>query len=121
LTSADNFYAGRTRDISVGGLFVDLSAGSPALDIGAELTVRLQLLDTEHRIHAEVAWTLNDDGGAIVGIGVQFRDLTADTRRAIENFMAIRPPIEFHETGAADDSTDRDNHNGDSGSPSPAD
>ena len=72
LASSDNFYAGRARDISLGGLFIDLEgrAGvSSGFAMGSKLTVRLRLFDVEHTIPAEVVWDLANVSGGTVGIG----------------------------------------------------
>ena len=92
LTSGDNFFAGRAKDLSVGGLFLECDAG---LLLGADVTVRLSLLDETFQIPCEVIWTLSGDDGQISGIGVRFLSLTARERRCIETFMQKRSPISF--------------------------
>ena len=92
MTSESNFYAGRTRDISSGGLFID---GNLGLAPGAEVTVRLHL--GEHRVQCktEVAWVLTGDDGETIGVGLRFLSLGAEVRTAIESFMATRSPFPF--------------------------
>jgi uncharacterized protein (TIGR02266 family) len=92
VTSENNFYAGRTRDISAGGLFIE---GDLGLAPGTELGIRLHL--GEHRVQCttEVAWELTDDAGKTVGVGVRFVRLSAEARRHIEDFMRTRSPLPF--------------------------
>lgn len=91
VTSESNFYAGRTRDISTGGLFIE---GDLRLAPGTELTVRLHL--GEHRLvcKTEVAWALADEERTI-GVGVRFLSLDANARAAVDEFMATRSPVDF--------------------------
>jgi uncharacterized protein (TIGR02266 family) len=91
-TSENNFYAGRTRDISAGGLFIE---GDLGLEPGAELALRLHL--GEHRVQCqtEVAWVLAGDDGRVTGVGVRFTRLSAEARRHIQDFMRTRSPVPF--------------------------
>ena len=95
LQSNDNFYAGQTRDISLGGIFVSTDRG---LEIGAALEVALHLLGRSHHIAAEVVWIMDDESGRTVGAGLRFIDMSAETREAIEQFMEFRPPLAFEMT-----------------------
>lgn len=92
LVSRDNLYAGRARDISSGGLFIETSA---AIDVGVEIGVRLRLLDETFAFTSEVVWALGDRAGRPVGVGVRFLHLSARLRDAIAAFMARRAPITF--------------------------
>ena len=90
--SEHNFYAGSTRDISQGGLFINTDQD---LQVGSELTVRMKLLDQQFVIPCEVVWALQDEGGRNVGVGVRFLKLSRARRKAIEEFMAQRGPLDF--------------------------
>ena len=90
--SAHNFYGGKTRDISTGGLFIDTGAGLP---VGTIVSVDLRFLKTKARVEAEVMWSLLDDKGESVGLGVRFLRLPDEIRQRIETFMGLRPAIDF--------------------------
>ena len=89
LTSGHNFYSAKTRDLSVGGLFIDMPT---ALPIGTQLTVDLKFLKSHVRIECEVMWALTE-GDQPAGIGVRFVDLRPEARKSIEAFMILRKPL----------------------------
>lgn len=90
--STHNFYSGRTRDISAGGLFIETDVPLP---VGTRITVDLQLLKTKVRADSEVVWVLMDDNGQTVGMGVRFVSLPAAVRERIETFMGLRQAMLF--------------------------
>jgi uncharacterized protein (TIGR02266 family) len=92
LTSEDNFYAGRTRDLSLGGLYVETNA---VLPLGSRLAVRVKIRGKAYSVDAEVVWTMLPDGDATGGLGLRFLHLPVDARRAIQGFIALRPPLAF--------------------------
>jgi uncharacterized protein (TIGR02266 family) len=92
LTSDDNFYVGRTRDVSIGGLYVETHASLP---LGSKLAVRVKIRGKAFSVDAEVVWSLLPEGDAAGGLGLRFLELPTDARRAIEGFMAVRPPLSF--------------------------
>ena len=57
-STAHNFFAGRTRDISIGGLFIESHV---AMDPGTPITVKLTLGRNTYQLDCTVAWVL--DGG----------------------------------------------------------
>jgi uncharacterized protein (TIGR02266 family) len=89
--SENNFYSAKTRDISVGGLFVESDVGLP---IGTRLRIDLKFLKMKLHVEAEVAWALADDQKS-VGMGLRFVDLPASAKKHIESFMALRAPMDF--------------------------
>jgi uncharacterized protein (TIGR02266 family) len=91
-SSGSNFYTGRTRDISVGGLFIETAVGLP---VGSEIAVRLRISGREFSVHGEVTWALLDLSGTQTGVGVRFLDLDAEARATIDDFMKERPPMDF--------------------------
>jgi len=97
--SASNFYAGRTRDLSLGGLFVETDVGLP---IGVEIEVKLKLPKGAFALSGEVVWSLSDRAMGTVGIGVRFLELSSGAKRAINEFMEIRSPVAF-ETAEMDE------------------
>ena len=90
--SENNFYSARTRDISVGGLFIECDV---ALPIGTRLRVDLRFLQKQLRADAEVTWILLGEGGHAVGMGVRFLDLPPAAIKSVEGFMALRAPMDF--------------------------
>jgi uncharacterized protein (TIGR02266 family) len=102
--SEHNFYAARTHDISVGGLFIETDVGLP---IGSRLTVELKFMKKQLRVEAEVMWVLVGDKQQTVGAGVRFVDLTAAAKKSIEAFMAIRKPMSFEMLSAEEEEPER--------------
>ena len=90
-TSGNNFFSGRTRTISEGGLFLETRA---QLDVGDPLCVNLHLMKQSFAVRCQVAWVLGD-GTSVVGLGLCFSNLTAPAKRAIEAFMVLRDPLSF--------------------------
>ena len=90
ISSGTNFYTGRTRDISLGGLFVETTA---SVAVGMPLTIRLDLLGKPSEIPAEVVWVMLDVAGSPAGAGVRFRELTQELRARVEAFMVFRDPM----------------------------
>jgi uncharacterized protein (TIGR02266 family) len=90
-SSDDNFYAGATRDISLGGLFL---VSEVAMPIGTELTVLLKLPSRALSLRAEVVWTVAE-GKKTTGLGLRFVQLPTGAKNEIEAFMQQRAPIGF--------------------------
>lgn len=94
VSTATNFYVGRTRDLSAGGLFVE---SSERLEPGTEVQLKLRVSGKPLVLDCVVRWGLADEAGAPVGFGVEFVELPAFARRAIEGFMSARDPMDFEE------------------------
>jgi uncharacterized protein (TIGR02266 family) len=100
-----NFFGGRTRDISIGGLFIETDV---ALDIGVEVAVNLWLGGTRYELASEVMWALTDAAGTR-GIGVRFVRIPDKALRAIAAFIDERSPglavddVELEPEGEAPD------------------
>ena len=71
-----------TRDISVGGMFLNDRDPFPARSI-VQLSFRLDPGGAQMTCRGEVAYAIKG-----VGMGVMFRDLPEDVRAAIEQFVA---------------------------------
>jgi uncharacterized protein (TIGR02266 family) len=99
--SENNFYSARTRDISVGGLFIECDI---ALPIGTRLRVDLKFLQKQLHAEVEVTWVLLAEGGQPAGMGVRFVDLPAAATKNIEAFMALRAPMDFRMLESDDES-----------------
>jgi uncharacterized protein (TIGR02266 family) len=89
ITSEHNFYVGRTRDISAGGLFIETPIG---IDIGSLVDVDLSLDGERFSLRSEVMWALTGPGNQTVGVGVRFTDLNDRAKAAIDAFMNKRAP-----------------------------
>jgi len=99
--SENNFYSARTRDISVGGLFIDCDV---ALPIGTRLRVDLKFLKQRLQAEAEVSWVLLGDDDVALGMGVRFVELPEAATRNIEEFMTVRAPMDFRMLESDDES-----------------
>mgnify|MGYP000995209436 CR=1 FL=1 len=98
--TAHNFYAGRTRDISMGGLFIESPVG---LEVGTEVTVSLALGKRRFNLPCKVAWVLGKPAGGTAGFGVEFEALSASVKKVIEAFMKKRAPMDFDVLDDADE------------------
>jgi hypothetical protein len=97
--SGANFFAGRSRDLSRGGLFIAVDPGGPppavALEPGAEVVVCVRIEGELFRVGCEVVWCVLDDDDRVSGAGVRFLEVSAPFALAIDGFMRRRAPIEF--------------------------
>jgi Tfp pilus assembly protein PilZ len=89
--SGSNFYSGKTRDVSLGGVFIETNF---ALEIGTKIQLDLKFLDRRAKVDAEVAWQLVEHGH-VVGVGVHYLHVSAAAEKSIAAFMALRKPIAF--------------------------
>ncbi len=92
VSSSSNFFVGKARDLSMGGLFVETPVPVP---IGTSVSLDLVLDGKKHVLVAEVVWALDASDGTTVGVGVRFAELPSHTRRAILAFVERRAPVEF--------------------------
>lgn len=93
--SDSNFYAGFSRDVSEGGIFV---ATYDLLPIGTSVEVEFSLPGGHDiRCGGEVRWVKDpvDNERVKPGMGIQFTDLAEEALEAIKEFVASREPI-FH-------------------------
>lgn len=98
--SGTNFFAGATRDLSLGGIFLETQVSVPP---GELVHVDLLLEGKHHSLPCEVVWELRDAAGQTVGFGARFLGLQTRTRHAIARFMKARAPIEYEELEVAPD------------------
>jgi uncharacterized protein (TIGR02266 family) len=91
-SSENNFYAGKARDISTGGLFFETTA---ALEVGTRIWIRFALLGDAFAVTAKVCWVQADRVGRPRGAGVRFLHVPEPMREAIAAFMVCRAPIQF--------------------------
>ena len=92
VTTENNFYAGKTRDLSMGGIFIEMPI-TP--EVGTEIALKLALGKRRFDIVARCAWILTGPGGAPVGFGAEFTKLSPALTKAIETFMQKRDPMVF--------------------------
>ena len=90
-SSDHNFYAGKTRDLSVGGLFIEAPIELP---LGTHLTVDLSFLGCQLALDAEIVWHVLDQG-RVVGMGLRFLAPSAEAETEITKFMQSRAPVAF--------------------------
>ena len=93
--SQHNFYTGISQDLSVGGLFVVTDILCP---VGECIRVRFTLPGTTEVMDAitEVRWVRSADvTGGKRGMGLQFLQLSATTKRAVKEFAAKRDALVF--------------------------
>ncbi len=88
-SSGHNFFRGTTRDISVGGVFLETTANIP---VGEIVNMDLRFFKRNLRVNAVVKW-VHRERGRVVGVGLEFLALSDTARRAIEAFMVLRPPL----------------------------
>lgn len=90
--SGSNFYTGRARDMSEGGVFIESPLFAP---VGSRIDLSLRLAGHRHEVPVEVMWILCDDVGNAIGFGARFLELRRAVRRAILEFMSARAPMPF--------------------------
>ena len=92
--SEDNFFTGFSSDLSTGGCFIVTGA---LLQRGERVTLHLTLPNGQ-RIEAEgeVRWVRPPHPSnhlVLPGMGIQFVGMDADSRAAVDAFMAQRQPL----------------------------
>jgi uncharacterized protein (TIGR02266 family) len=92
LVSASNFFAGLTRNLSNGGVFV---ATLRRLPVGTPVDLVLTLPDGPVATRGRVCWVRESTEGVAPGIGVMFEGLSDDDRVRIEAFCARRSPDRY--------------------------
>ncbi|MBL9022535.1 MAG: PilZ domain-containing protein [Myxococcales bacterium] len=92
VTSGSNFYAGKTRDVSVGGIFIELPV---APEVGTDIGLKLTLGSRQFSVIGRCTWVLSGQDGEPVGFGAEFVGLLPGVKKAIETFMIKRDPLDF--------------------------
>jgi uncharacterized protein (TIGR02266 family) len=85
--SRDTFLYDYSRDLSQGGLFI--CTESP-LEVGKEIKLKFSLPDVERvfEVAGEVRWVNEEDReGILKGMGVQFKNLSADDRMLLQEYV----------------------------------
>ena len=91
-TSNNNFFAGRTRDISIGGLFIE---SRETLEIGSTVGLKVRFEGQSFHLMCRVAWSLTEKDGVPCGYGFEFVSLPVHAKRSIEAYMMRRAPELF--------------------------
>ena len=87
--SDHNFYSGKARDMSMGGVFIETRI---PLTIGTKIELQLKFLKHRAKVEGEVTWQLMDKG-EVVGVGVSFQHVSAAAKKSMMAFMALRDPL----------------------------
>jgi hypothetical protein len=107
LRHGDTNAAGRTKNVSKGGICVHADAAMP---VGAAITVELALIFDEGNVSeplelpARVAWSTPLDDGA--QIGLSFRGLSADQTKYLDMFLRFLADQEPRRTQGESDHDD---------------
>lgn len=75
-------------------MFIETSAKIP---LGTTISIDLRFLKRNLRVNARATWEQRERG-RVVGVGLEFVDLSDSARRAIEAFMTLRQPMRLHGT-----------------------
>ncbi len=98
IQSGTNFFTGFSEDISTGGLFISTF---DILSVGTKLNINFNLPPNGPvlSLNGEVRW-IREYNDAIPdmepGMGVQFDGIAQESKKAINAFMAVNPPL-FYE------------------------
>jgi uncharacterized protein (TIGR02266 family) len=94
--SKDNFFRGRAKNVSEGGLFLETRAPR---EPGEVLLVDIRLMKHALSLECEVMWVQTDERDETIGIGVRFLGLTKHERAVVDAFMLLRDPLRAELTG----------------------
>ncbi len=93
LESDSTFFAGLTRNLSTGGVFI---ATYRLLAVGCRVALRITLPDGEIYTKGTVRWRRDARSGAAPGLGVAFDELDPLVHDRVARFCALREPL-LHE------------------------
>lgn len=96
LGSEHNFYAGLAENISSGGVFVATHMVKPVGQV-IELTVHFSDSDRVIKALGEVRWVreYNESNDVPPGMGIRWKNLSAEDAEAIKAFAEERAPLFF--------------------------
>jgi uncharacterized protein (TIGR02266 family) len=94
--SRENFFRGRAKNLSEGGLFLETRARRAP---GEVILVDLRLMKHALALECEVVWVESDERDETTGIGVRFVGLTPHEQTVVEAFMMLRDPLRAELTG----------------------
>jgi uncharacterized protein (TIGR02266 family) len=95
LTSDSQFFAGLTRNVSRGGVFV---ATFRQLPLGSSVTMQLTLPEGVLVAHGIVRWRREQGPDTPAGLGIAFEGLDDEAKRTVERFIEQRDPL-YHDDG----------------------
>jgi uncharacterized protein (TIGR02266 family) len=87
-----HFFAGLTRDISEGGLFL---ATYRPLAVGARVSLSLSLPDGALEVTGTVRWSRDANEGSAPGVGIAFDPLDETATKRINRFCELRAPLYY--------------------------
>lgn len=90
LHTDSQFFAGFSRDLSDGGLFVATYAPAP---VGTEIEVAFELAQRRIRTVGKVVWVREESDDAVPGMGLAFKSLGPEDLAAIVEFTRERAPL----------------------------
>jgi len=78
-----------TRDLSLGGVFLQSDL---LLEVGSRVALFFEIPEDLGlcRAYGEVAWTRDDEEGAVPGMGVRFQELEGDASLRLSRFIRAR-------------------------------
>jgi uncharacterized protein (TIGR02266 family) len=91
-------YAGLTKDVSRGGIFV---ATWHEVPLGREVAIEVVLPESTIAARGVVRWRREPSEDAPPGVGVAFTSLDADARDALAAFCELREPL-YYEADESD-------------------
>lgn len=81
-SSVDAFFTEFSTNINEGGMFVEMD--SPAeIDTQVQLQFRIPGAESPVQVEGRVAWLSDGKAETPVGVGIEFQNLSADTRETI--------------------------------------
>ncbi len=95
LSSDSQFFAGLTRNVSRGGVFVATFRNLP---LGSSVTMQLTLPEGTILARGTVRWRREAGPDTPPGLGIAFEGLDDEAKRTIERFFELRAPL-YHDDG----------------------
>ena len=85
-SSVDAFFSEFSQNINEGGMFIEME--HPAeLGTPVQLQFRLPSEPTPLRVEGRVAWVSEDKPDSPSGVGIEFQNLSAETRQTINRIV----------------------------------
>lgn len=90
--SSSQLYAGLTRDVSRGGVFVPTYQ---AIDVGTETDLELMLPNGRIEARGIVRWRREGSEHAPPGIGIEFVDMKDEARALLDDLCTAYDPLYY--------------------------
>ena len=85
-SSVDAFFSEFSNNINEGGMFIEMEQPA-AMETAVQLQFRLPGEDRPLRVEGRVAWVSDGKGAAPNGVGIEFQNLTPETRQTINRIV----------------------------------